>query len=141
MFIECISWFMGSFMNVHFLYIIDKVHPMSPTLSLVDKPSMHEILFHSLPFILHPWQTIRFSFFMFNFFGWWAYESFLNMCNHKYTFVFPLWRWQNIMEILIGGLDVVERCSMWPSSSMTSFETKTLLLPWEKKTPISFEKV
>ncbi len=30
---------------------------------------------------------------------------------------------------------------MWPSSNMTSFETKTLLLPWEKKTPIPFDKV
>ncbi len=45
------------------------------------------------------------------------------------------------MERMIGGLDVVERCSMWPSSNMTSFETKTSLLPWKKITPIPFDKV
>jgi len=42
---------------------------------------------------------------------------------------------------MIGGQDVVERCSMRPSSNMTSFETKTSLLPWKKITPIPFDKV
>jgi hypothetical protein len=37
------------------------------------------------------------------------------------------------MELLIGGLDVVKRCIMLPSSNMTSFETKPSLLPWTKK--------